>query len=216
MRTLSLLLVSQAESGVLAQQCVQVELWTPGGFVAGASLLAGLAHFHGDKLWVHLRSPHWGLSEGQGDFTKGVCVSPRMRRRKGHWAFRTGFFPPRFDAIGEGNGNPLQCSRMENPRDRGAWWAAVYGVTQNRTRLSDLAAQQQIWCYHTGNDGWEKEDSRTQSPIITEISRMKEGSLFSSCSDWQEFVRPCRKPEMDWFHPPTLMTLTLRRKPRTY
>ena len=36
---------------------------------------------------------------------------------------------------GEGNGNPLQCSCLENPVDRGAWWAAVYGVTQSRTRL---------------------------------------------------------------------------------
>ena len=35
--------------------------------------------------------------------------------------------------IGEGNGNPLQCSGLENPRDGGAWWAAVYGVTQSRT-----------------------------------------------------------------------------------
>ena len=42
--------------------------------------------------------------------------------------------------IGEGNGNPLQCSCLENPRDGGAWWAAVYGVTQSRTLLSDLAA----------------------------------------------------------------------------
>ena len=41
--------------------------------------------------------------------------------------------------IGEGNGNPLQCSCLENPRD-GAWWAAVYGVAQSRTRLIDLAA----------------------------------------------------------------------------
>ena len=40
----------------------------------------------------------------------------------------------------EGNGNPLQGSCLENPRDGGAWWAAVYGVTQSRTRLSDLAA----------------------------------------------------------------------------
>ena len=39
--------------------------------------------------------------------------------------------------IGEGNGNPLQYSCLENPRDRGAWWAAVYGVVQSRTRLSD-------------------------------------------------------------------------------
>ena len=37
--------------------------------------------------------------------------------------------------IGEGNGNPLQCSCLENPRDGGAWWAAVYGIIQNRTRL---------------------------------------------------------------------------------
>ena len=40
--------------------------------------------------------------------------------------------------IGEGNGNPLQCSCLENPRDGGAWWAAVYGVAQSRTRLSDF------------------------------------------------------------------------------
>ena len=40
--------------------------------------------------------------------------------------------------IGEGNGNPLQCSCLENPRDWGAWWAAVYGVTQSRTRLKRL------------------------------------------------------------------------------
>ena len=38
----------------------------------------------------------------------------------------------------EGNGNPLQCSCLENPRDRGAWWAAVYGVTQSRTQLKWL------------------------------------------------------------------------------
>ena len=41
--------------------------------------------------------------------------------------------------IGEGNGNPLQCSCLENPRDRGAWWAAIYGVTQSRTRLKWLS-----------------------------------------------------------------------------
>ena len=36
---------------------------------------------------------------------------------------------------GEGNGNPLQCSCLENPRDEGAWWAAIYGVAQSRTQL---------------------------------------------------------------------------------
>ena len=42
--------------------------------------------------------------------------------------------------IGEGNGNPLQRSCLENPRDRGAWWAAVYGVAQRRTRLKRLSS----------------------------------------------------------------------------
>ena len=41
-------------------------------------------------------------------------------------------------STGEGNGNPLHCSCLENPRDRGAWWAAVHGVTQSRTRLNDF------------------------------------------------------------------------------
>ena len=42
--------------------------------------------------------------------------------------------------IGEGNGNPLQCSCLENPRDGGAWWASVYGVAQSRTRLKQLSS----------------------------------------------------------------------------
>ena len=41
--------------------------------------------------------------------------------------------------IGEGNDNPLQCSGLENPRDSGAWWAAVYGVAQSWTRLKRLS-----------------------------------------------------------------------------
>ena len=40
----------------------------------------------------------------------------------------------------EGNGNPLQCSCLENPRDGGAWWAAVYGVAQSPTRLKRLSS----------------------------------------------------------------------------
>ena len=43
--------------------------------------------------------------------------------------------------IGEGNGNALQCSCLENPRDGGAWWAAVYGVSQSRTRLKRVSSQ---------------------------------------------------------------------------
>ena len=50
---------------------------------------------------------------------------------------------------GEGNGNPLQCSCLENPRDGGAWWAAVYGVTQSdmteATKQKDRKQEQNVW-----------------------------------------------------------------------
>ena len=48
--------------------------------------------------------------------------------------------------IGEGNGNPLQCSCLENPRDGGAWWAAVYGVTQSRTQMKWLSSSSFCLC----------------------------------------------------------------------
>ena len=57
-------------------------------------------------------------------------------RRVGHcWATSLSL-----SYIGKGNGNPLQCSCLEHPRDRGAWWAAVYGVAQSQTRLKRLSS----------------------------------------------------------------------------
>ena len=49
------------------------------------------------------------------------------------------YFHFSLSCIGEGNGNPLQCSCLENPRDGGAWWAAIYGVAQSQTRLKWLS-----------------------------------------------------------------------------
>jgi len=54
--------------------------------------------------------------------------------------FKWGFKIQEFQKIGEGNGNPLQYSCLENPRDRGTWWAAIYGVAQSRTRLKWLSS----------------------------------------------------------------------------
>ena len=55
-----------------------------------------------------------------------------------------------FSCIGEGNSNPLQCSCLENPRDGGAWWAAVYGVAQNWTRLKWLSSSSRMrwWMFN--------------------------------------------------------------------
>ena len=53
--------------------------------------------------------------------------------------------------IGEGNGSPLQCSYLENPRDREAWWAAIYGVAQSWTRLKWLSSSSSS---HHGHQNW--------------------------------------------------------------
>ena len=67
-----------------------------------------------------------------------VGCSPR-----GRWELDTTewlHFHFSLSCTGEGNGNPLQCSSLENPRDGRAWWAAVYGVAQSRTRLKWLSS----------------------------------------------------------------------------
>ena len=75
--------------------------------------------------------------------------------------------------IGEGNGNPLQCSCLENPRDGGAWWAAVYGVAQSRARLSEFT-----FTFHF--HALEKDMSTHSSVIAWRIPGMVEpGGLLS-------------------------------------
>ena len=80
--------------------------------------------------------------------------------------------------IGEGNGNPLQCSRLENPRDGGAWWAAIYGVAQSRTRLERLSSSSSI----TRDRG-----SRQRKKLhYQRLSSIKQFSLFR---DQEFFIR---------------------------
>ena len=77
-----------------------------------------------------------GKSHGQRSL---VGCSPQGRQSR----TRLSNFPFTFhfslSFIGEGNGNPLQCSCLGNPWDVGAWQAAVYGVAQSRTRLKQLS-----------------------------------------------------------------------------
>ena len=61
----------------------------------------------------------------------GVAESDTTERLHFHFSL---------SCVGEGNGNPLQCSYLENPRDGEAWWAAVYGVAQSWTRLKRLSS----------------------------------------------------------------------------
>ena len=72
--------------------------------------------YNTDSLWV----PSWTTGPG------GLSQLPSP-----HWTCL-------YMALGEGNGTPLQYSCLENPMDGGAWWAAVHGVAQSQTRLSDF------------------------------------------------------------------------------
>ena len=98
---------------------------------------------------------HRGLClPAEPPWTQGLCLtccthkirpnsglSPGDRRDSPPHPHKGGRLPHKEIGSGwEGNGNPLQCSCLENPRDGGAWWAAVYGVTQSRTRLKWLSS----------------------------------------------------------------------------
>ena len=72
----------------------------------------------------------------------GGLQSMGSQRVRHDWATSLSLFTL---CIGEGNGNPLQCSCLENPRDGGAWWAAVYGLARSRTQLKWLSSIIEKW-----------------------------------------------------------------------
>ena len=95
--------------------CEEIKTWRRRQWQPTPVLLHGKSH--GRRSLVGY-SP-WGLEES--DTTERL-----------HFHFS-------LSCIGKGNGNPLQCSCLENPRDGGAWWAAIYGVTQSQTQLKLLS-----------------------------------------------------------------------------
>ena len=75
--------------------------------------------------------------------TESLCYTPATNNTVDQLCIETK--TERFPETHQGvwvflNGNPLQCSCLENPRDGGAWWAAVHGVAQSRTRLKRLSS----------------------------------------------------------------------------
>ena len=108
----------------------------------------------------------WWLSseDGEGNGTPGKSHGRRGLVGCSPWGRWESDTTERFHfifslpCIGEGNGNPLQCSCLENPRDGGAWWAAIYGVTQSQTRLKRLSSssseESMCRCRRPGFDPW--------------------------------------------------------------
>ena len=85
----------------------------------------------------------------------------------GHWGLDMTerlHFHFSLSCIGEGNGNPLWCSCLENPRDGGAWWAAVSGVAQSQTRLKWLSS----WCKMRSGL-----DENWRSPFVVKNLRLR-------------------------------------------
>ena len=82
---------------------------------------------------THFSTLAWKIprTEEPGGLQPGVAELDTTERLHFHFSL---------SCIGEGNGNPLQCSCLGNPRDKGAWWAAIYGVTQSRTQLKRLSS----------------------------------------------------------------------------
>ena len=107
----------------------------------GGREIASFSRYRQRRQWhstpVLLPGKSYGQRSLVGCSPWGRTESDTTRRLHFHFSL---------SCIGEGNGNPLQCSCLENPRDGGAWWAAVYGVTQSRTRLKRLSSNSKVSC----------------------------------------------------------------------
>jgi len=92
-----------------------------------------------DAITFHAMAPHSSTLAWKIPWTEepGRLQSMGSLRVEHNWVTSLWLFTL---CIGEGNGNPLQCSCLENPRDGGAWWAAFYGVAQSGTGLKRLSS----------------------------------------------------------------------------
>ena len=102
---------------------------TVGGWlhIQGARLVSQRRQWHPTPVLLPGKSHGWRSLEGCSPWGHGGLDTTEQL----HFHFS-------LSCIGEGNGNPLQCSCLENPRDRGAWWAAVYGVSRTESDTTEV------------------------------------------------------------------------------
>ena len=134
--------VTAQVSPLSTDSCGDCCLWVSAPLSCDSQCLSiGVSNLEGSSLPCQRRQWHPtpvllpGKSHGRRSL---VGCSPWSREELGMTEWLHFHFS--LSCIGEGNGNPLQCSCLENPRDGGAWWAAVYGVAQGRTRLKRLSS----------------------------------------------------------------------------
>ena len=93
----------------------------------------------GEEGWRRQWHPTPALLPGKSHGRRSLVGHSPWGRKKSDTTERLHFHFS-LSCIGKGNGNPLQCSCLENPRDRGAWWAAVYEVAQSWTQLKRFSS----------------------------------------------------------------------------
>ena len=159
------------QSGCLELWILLCQPWTSGSKVTEAlliSLMDVLVFFVISKAWDRRRRWHPtpvllpGKPHGQRSL-EGCSPWDRW----GSDMTKRLYFHFSLSCIGEGNGNPLQCSCLEHPGDGGAWWAAIYGVAQSRTWLKRLSS--------SGSKAWDTEQgSQTSQGPGSKSSARKE------------------------------------------
>ena len=123
-------------------------------------------HMRWPKYWsfsfsISASNEHLGLISFRMDWLDLLAVQGTLKSLFQHHSSKASIhFPFSLSCIGEGNGNPLQCSCLENPREGGASWAAIHGVAQSQTRLKRLSSSRRSFLYGPTltsiHDYWEK------------------------------------------------------------
>ena len=130
-----------AKSGTWLSDWIELNLliW---GIFSLVCVVFDFFHQHQSSMAPHSNTFAWKIpwTEEPGRLhSMGSLESDMTERLHFHFSL---------SCIGEGNGNPLQCSCLENPRDGGAWWAALHGVAQSRTQLKRLSSSSRVQVFH--------------------------------------------------------------------
>ena len=117
----------------------EIDRWSPGNYKKVGGWLKNYLEISREQIWRRQWHPTPVLLPGKSHGRRSL-VGCRLWGRKESDTTKRLHFHFSLSCIGEGNGNPLQCSCLENPRDGGAWWATIYGVAQSQTRLMRLSS----------------------------------------------------------------------------
>ena len=145
------IILNNTKGSILMHESLPTFVFTPLEYIYIYSMEKAMAPHSSILAW---KIP-WTEKPGRRQSMASLRVGDTTERLHFHFSL---------SCIGEGNGNPLQCSCLENPRDGGAWWASVYGVAQSRTQLKWLSCSSSIYIVtHCNSDG--KESASTAGDL---------------------------------------------------